>query len=204
MTTETNYCTLAYAKEVIEPEITDSGDDTRIENLIGVSSRSIDTEANRFFYQTEAGTELVVEPGASPYELYVGHDIVSLTEVAIDWDRDGTYEETWAGTDWELEPYDAALQSKPYWQVHAIGDYLFPRRGLIRPIPRIKLTGTFGWPAVPEPIQHAAAMLTIRLLKRATSPLGIAGFSPEVPVYVRNTDPDIARMVHPYRRMPIL
>ncbi len=196
------YCTLNYAKALLEPELTDPYDDGRLWDMISAASRAIDAECNRFFYQ-KTSTAIVIEPGGSVDELYLGRDLVSIDAdgLQVDADGDGTYETTWTATDFELGPLGADVTGHPYHEVRAVGDYYFPTHKTRRA--RVKITGTWGWPSVPQQIQHAAGMLAVRLLKRANSPLGIAGFSPEVPVYVRHTDPDIARFIHPLRKIGV-
>lgn len=64
----------------------------------------------------------------------------------------------------------------------------------------VDVTGTWGWPVVPEPVTQACLMLVARLAKRQHSPEGVAGFGEFGVVRVTNRlDPDIAAMLQPYR-----
>ena len=65
----------------------------------------------------------------------------------------------------------------------------------------VKVTGVWGWPAVPQAIEYATIMQSQRLFKRLDSPTGILGFGDMGAVRVtRQLDPDVAEMVNPFRR----
>ncbi len=66
----------------------------------------------------------------------------------------------------------------------------------------IKVTGQFGWPAVPAPISEATTLLASRLFKRAReAPLGVFGLGVDgTTVRISRTDPDVAAMIAPYNR----
>ncbi len=182
-------------KLAVDPPITDAFDDARLEKLLDAASRLVDDECGRWFYQTAAATELVVAP-TDKRILDPRVDIVSLSAVDVDKDGDGTYEDAWTSTQYNLEPLDAGLRSRPFETLRVTSGNWFPTGTHAR----VKLTGVFGWPAVPPPVVEATLMLAVRLWKRRGSPLGVAGFGDMGPVYVRNTDPDIAHLLAPYRK----
>jgi hypothetical protein len=66
----------------------------------------------------------------------------------------------------------------------------------------VRITGTWGWPAVPDTIHEACLLQASRLLARRDAPFGVAG-SAEVGSEVRllaKVDPDVEAMVRPYVR----
>jgi hypothetical protein len=65
----------------------------------------------------------------------------------------------------------------------------------------VRVTGTFGWPSVPDAIKQATILLSIRIFKRLDSPLAVAGFGDLGAVRVGRSDPDVMAMIAPYRRM---
>jgi hypothetical protein len=62
----------------------------------------------------------------------------------------------------------------------------------------VKITGTWGWPAVPPEIEEATRLLTIRQFRRFDSPLGVAGFGDLGAITVRSIDPDIKALIAPF------
>lgn len=61
-------------------------------------------------------------------------------------------------------------------------------------IERVRVTGRFGYPEIPSRVKRAAILLGARFLQRNPSPLGMKGEGVSA-TYVRNNDPDLARML---------
>ncbi len=189
--TGTAYATTAELK--VRIGITDATDDTVLGAVLEAVSRGIDNHCHRFFYQTAAGTVRYYTPVAA-HEVLID-DCVALTAVATDADGDRTYEDTWAATDYDLLPENAG-STDPYTYIATApdGDYRFPRvrKGL-------KLTGTWGWPAVPAPVKEACLIQAARVFKRKDAPFGIAG-SPEMgQMRIGRLDPDVLWLLDVYR-----
>ena len=108
--------------------ITGTGSDARLLALLEDVSRWIDGHCNRHFYVLETtrtfnggGLELLVP------------DLISITSLKTDENRDRVYELTWAGGDYLLYPLNAEPQQpwgRPYSRVLWI-----PRPGPRRPFP---------------------------------------------------------------------
>lgn len=155
MTITNGYSTLAELKAFGLPNAgTNAGDDAVIESMIESASREIDDICRRHFYA--ATTTRYFTPGDS--RLLFVDDISTATGLTIytDDDGDATYENTWAATDYRLEPINA-VNGWPFTMISLspLGNYSFPlvSQG-------IKITGSFGWAAVPKPI-HEACMLMV-------------------------------------------
>ena len=118
---------------------------------------------------------------------------------------DGTFDVTWAATDYQLEPLNGNLDglSWPYTRLVAVGNYTFPTPNGRNPRACVQVTSTFGFAtAVPEPVREACILQTERLLKRYDSPLGVAGFGELGAVRVsRFLDPDVQLTLEPYRKV---
>ncbi len=192
-----SYCTLAELKGSLG--ISDTTDDAELEAVISAASREIDTHLGRRFYQSAAGT--VRYYTATNSGVLLIDDCAALTAVATDPDGDRTYEDTWTATDYDLLPPNAAADDEPYttlvtaWE----GDYSMPvgvRSG-------VKLTGTWGWPAIPEPIRRACVLRSAWLFKRRDTPLGLSGSADLGLVRVGRWDPDFEKLVEVYRRMVV-
>lgn len=137
----------------------------------------------------------IYEP--SRYAMWVEiADLVSVTSVTVDTDDDGDYDETWVeGTDFVLDPANAAVEGRPYdclTLVYRTRSF-FPggQRGL-------RIEGTWGWPAVPAVVKQAAKLLAVRWLTRSRiAPLGIMAIVGEAVAAARlgKIDPDVAFMM---------
>ena len=193
MTITNGYCTLAQIKARLE--ISDFQDDSILESVVQGVSRSIDAMTGRRFFSTTADETRYYTAEFSDV-LYVD-DLLSITTLKTDDDGDRTYEDTWAATDYDLLPENAAAQSKPYTllAVSPDGDYSFPvgvRKG-------VKLTGTWGWPAVPSKIKRACVLRAAWLYARKGAPLGVAGSSDMGILRVGRWDSDYERLIAEFR-----
>jgi hypothetical protein len=90
-------------------------------------------------------------------------------------------------TSYQLMPLNAAADLEPYMMITGVS-------GIIR------ITGRFGWPALPRSIEQATGLLAARLIKRSReAPFGVAGFSLEGgAVRIAPIDPDVAALLNPY------
>lgn len=168
------YCTLAQLKASLA--ITDTTDDTQLEAAITAVSRNIDDLTGRFFYSdgtTNTAAVRYYTPN-SPTRLFVD-DFVSISEVAEDTAYARTYSTVWASTDYAYEPINNSRLSKPYTQLMAFKNYTFP----VGQPQAIRVSGVFGWSAVPEVVRQACLIQSSRVFNRNASPFGIAG-SPDL------------------------
>ncbi|HMA77619.1 MAG TPA: phage gp6-like head-tail connector protein, partial [Candidatus Paceibacterota bacterium] len=65
----------------------------------------------------------------------------------------------------------------------------------------VQVTGTFGFTSIPVAIQQATLLLTLRQYRRYDSPLGVAGFDDMGVVRVGRIDPDVQKLIAPFRRV---
>jgi hypothetical protein len=163
--------------------------DADIQRAIVAASRGIDKAFGRRYYaDADAAQVRYYSPnGGCTVDI---DDIVTLTSVLSDNDGDGTFEETWVeNTDFVLEPLNAAADSRPYetLRLHPNGSFNFS------PFPRsLKVTGKFGWAAVPEEVKVATTMIATRLVKRKReAPFGIVSFHEGDAMRLARFDPDL-------------
>lgn len=136
----------------------------------------------------------------SPCEAVV-HDIWSTTGLIIKTDDgdDGTFETTWASTDYQLEPLNQLDGDTytPWWRIRAVNGKTFPcnnRRAALQ------VTAPWGWEDVPDDVKQAALIKAARLFLRKDSPQGVAGFGDFGVVRISRTeDPDVAALLDPFR-----
>lgn len=199
MTITNGYATLPDVKHSAALNIANTDDDVLLEAVIESASRAIDNKTNRFFYAVAETRYFTAE---NPNRIFVT-DVNSTASITIytDDDGDGTYENTWASTDFSFMPENAALNGFPATFIDRSinGNYSFPVG-----VPKgVKITATFGWAAVPKPIGLACRMQAQRLYKRLSTPLGSASMSAlgEVKLQLPKIDPDIEMLIEPYRKI---
>ncbi len=166
------YCTIAELKARLT--IADTTDDTILTQVVSAVSRWIDAFCNRRFYTTAADETRYFAPGYDDL-LHCG-DLVSIASSGLKTDDDGdrTYENTWATTDYDLEPSNAALDGKPYTEIRVApnGDYSFPiaAKG-------VQIVGKFGWSSAPAQVKEACLIQCERIFKRKDAVFGVTGES---------------------------
>lgn len=189
------YCTLADVKASLR--IQDTIDDVLIENSINAASRMIDQYCNRNFYSGSAG-EIRYYKANDGYTCWID-DMQTITSVQTAATDPIVFDTTWAATDYQVLPANRWANGAwyPITAITAVENYLFP---VWAEIPLVKVTGTFGWNAVPESIKFATIIQASRLFKRLESPLGVAGVSDLGILRVGyNIDGDVAQLINPFR-----
>jgi hypothetical protein len=198
-----SYIALEQLKSTLEMSGT-SFADADLALAIGAASRAVDSTTGRRFW-LDTGTANVRYYTPSSYGELRIDDLVTLTSVAIDRTGTGTYSETWtSGTDYVLAPFNAASEqpARPY-------NSLLVRRVFSRGFPTgieqsVKVTGKFGWLAVPDDVTAATSILAAKLLRRGReAPFGIvtAGIDQGVAMRIARTDPDVYTLLSSYSRM---
>lgn len=192
----TLYASTAQIKAALR--ITDSVDDSLISMAGSAASELIDGYCGRSF-----GTATEARYFATDDALVLQVDDIATTSGLViqtsDFDPP-QWEVTWTNTDYQLEPLNGKSEGLtwPYTRVRAIGDYLWP--GLVGEV-GVKITATWGWPAVPSVISQAAVIQAARIFKRLDTPLGVTfGELGAMRVTSRQLDGDVAQLVAPYVR----
>jgi hypothetical protein len=161
------------------------------------ASRWIDDYCGRTFYAQDAVTRYYTP---RYYDMLQVDDLRTVTSLQTDEDEDGTYEFTWASTDYYLDNYDNS-ELYSLIRVRPNGAFLFPR-GARR---SVKIIGNFGPSAVPRAIAQACHLQANRFMRRKDSPFGVMG-SVELGQLktITKVDPDVQQLLAPYRRLDIL
>lgn len=195
------YATLTELKGWVGIPAADPADDATLQLALDAASGQVDAFCDRTFtvdgaptvrlYSPELGRALVVDPISSATGL----------AVATDDNGDGTYETTWTlGTDYRLDPANAAAAGRPWTRLVALGTRWFPSN---RYRPTVSVTALFGWPgAVPAQVKEATLIQAERLWKRKDAPFGVAGsveFGSELRLLAK-LDPDVESLLRPFRR----
>jgi hypothetical protein len=191
------YCTRGDLTDQLR--ITDNIDDKIIDRAVTTASRLIDGRCGRRFYADTTATARYYTPRSSTFTIV--DDISSLTGLIIKSDADvnGTWETTLTvGTDIQVGPSNALARNEPINTFRAIQQY-FPMSTVERET--LEVTAKWGWPAVPDAVAQATALLAARIFKRYDSPLGVAGFGDMGAITVRRLDPDVELLIAPFRLM---
>ncbi len=189
------YCTLNEVKAALR--LSDSIDDTLIENSVEGASRRIDGYCGRFFYKTAATAVNLFAKDS--YRLPV-NDISSTTGliVKLDSDGNGTFEQTLTlNTDYIVEPTDYAILGRPIRLINMIGGATFPMTS-VPAIPLVQVTAQWGWNTVPDDVREACVLLSIRQFARYNAALGVMAFA-DMAITVRAVDPDVRDLLLPYK-----
>ena len=188
------YCTLAQLRARLGLGSTDTASDTILSYVLEGVSREIDRYCGRFFYQTASG-QIRYYTGQTQDWLETD-DIVSVSDLSTDVTLSRTYTWQWLVTDYDLEPYNAPLEPEPapYTSIR-----ITPRSTKIfwpGENKAVRVTGVFGWPAVPSVVREAVLLQSIRLFKRKDAPFGVAG-SAEMGqmIVIPKLDPDLQLLV---------
>ncbi len=194
------YCTLADFKA--EYDIGDTGDDTIIEGDIEDVSRLIDQEVDRRFYTTNVDEERVFDAKAADH-LLPHDDILSITSLATDPDGSRSYSDVWAATDYDLAPYNAALDKEPYTEIAVTpnGNYSFP----VGVAKGVKLAGKFGYCTlanVPRVVRRACLTQTKLIYDARHSNSGIDSGASNPAARV-SLHPFVVKMLDPVRRTSV-
>jgi len=199
MTITNGYTTTAEARRYVG--LNDTIDTTDLDDVITTVSRMIDRYCRRHFFQvTEARTftpddYMILDLGAF-------NDLTTLTSIEIDEEGDGTYGKTLTAGEYQTLPVNRSVpETSPVRQVRALGDFLWPVPLIDQDrLNRVKITGVWGWSAVPAAIERACLIQIARVARRQESPLGVAGFGEFGVVRVSSQpDPDVRTLLDPYR-----
>jgi hypothetical protein len=128
------------------------GDDSTLDAQLLEATGFVSEKLGRVFNQSTAG-EVRYFTGNGTGKITID-DLVSLTQIAVDQALDGTYSTTFATSAWAvLEPYNAAIYGKPYTSLRllSVGSPTLTTWPTYERA--VRITGTWGWPAVPEVIR---------------------------------------------------
>tara|TARA_R110001606_G_C15355843_1_gene648012 strand:- start:1257 stop:1868 length:612 start_codon:yes stop_codon:yes gene_type:complete len=200
MAIENGYATLSDVKAALR--ITDTVDDSLLEISIEAASREIDGWCERFFYSTSA-TRVYL-----PTDSLTTHtdDIQTVTTLKVDTAGDGTFDQTWTTSDFQLSPLNgiAGGIETPFNTVSAVGDYLFPiyqPRNVEAQQASVQIVGVFGFASIPTAVKQACIILSMRQFSRYQSPMGVMGMGDLGMIRIGRVDPDVEKLLMPFRRM---
>jgi hypothetical protein len=168
------YCTLQELKSYMG--ISTVSNDVVLEVAINTSSRAIDQHCGRRFTKDTSATARTY-PADDPYCIEVDDFwTTSGLIVRTDEDNDGTFETTWAATDYELAPANgmvSGLTGFPYWRVRAVDSKRFP--AALKRTQVAQVTAQWGWNAVPSAVYQSCLELAKDAFKAREATSSILG-----------------------------
>lgn len=196
------YASLAELRAFVGIPVADTADDTALTLAVDSASQQVDNFCHRTFTADAMPTTRYYS--ATDY-LTLDIDPISTANglvVQTDEDGNGTFETTWTvGTDFRLDPVNAAAGAEPYTRLVGLGTRWFP---MLQYRPGVLVTASYGWPGgtAPAAVKEATLIQASRLFKRKDAPFGVAGsveFGSEMRLLAR-LDPDVESLLRPYRR----
>jgi len=193
----TNYATLAELKDLDVLNVSNIDHDDALNREIGAASRKIDEFCARHFYQ-ESGTKYYTPDRFDELKIDDIYSSTGLT-VALDSNRDATYDVSLTSSDWDLWPYNPKF-GRPYVKLimtylNGYSFYKYPKS--------VSITSSYwGWTAVPSQVNQACVMIANRLHKRNQTILGQAGASAigQLSLKIPRLDPDVQELLLPFRK----
>jgi len=192
----TNYVTTEQVRAALDIDTTD--EDT-LSLAVSSASRLVDSMCGRNFGVTTSAARYF-DP--TDYYCVSIDDAATVTAVATDDGADGTYSTSWSASDWQAQPVGgiapSGLTGWPYRAVVAVSGRTF-YKGFNRR-PTVKVTGTWGWAAVPDDVEQATLFLASEMFKAAReAPFGSAGLADFGPVTIRGNR-RVMDLLAPYKR----
>lgn len=156
--------------------IPDHGDDPIIEDAVNESCRAIDVHCGQFFY--DSGSATARSDSCKILNAYTAlvdpfHTLTGLV-IKTDDDDDGTYETTWAASDYEMIRFGGAassMLSAPYDTIRAVGSRYFPTNTRRQNV--LQVTARWGWAAFPSNVVSAARIVSLDQWKQKDVAFGV-------------------------------
>lgn len=194
----TDYATSTELKATLSLSSETFADDD-IALALTAASRAVDNVCDRRFYADADVNQVRYYSPVDGRRVFID-DLVTLTALATDPGGDGTFEETWTlNTDFVLEPLNAVADGEPFTSIR-----VHPRAVFYLPIgyPRsVKVTGKFGWAAVPEAVKMATKIVATKAFKRSReAPFGFISAG-DLAMRIAQNDPDVQFLLSGYQRV---
>lgn len=192
-----SYATLAQFKAAVG--ITDSTDDTPLQNVLDATDTLIDLYCDR---KTGFGTASETRYyTAQDYDYVLTDDLVSVTALHTDDLSNGTYSTAWTvGTDFQLTPKNYALDGFAYTGISRSNAYTknFPRDVFLG----VRVQGVFGFPSVPAAVVQAEIIQANAVWSSRTAPFSVIGSADLGGILrmSRSLHAEAALLLEPYRR----
>ena len=188
------YCTRAEVVERLRLSAPAAGSqlESSIDDAIVAATAQIDNATGRTFTQVDDVAKVF---GPRSYEMMRVPDLISVTTLKFDDDDDGTFELTIPATDYELDQV-VQRDSFPFDTLLLLNRY-FPTGRRKR---TVQITGSWGFAAIPAPINQACSLLASQLAQRPGAALfGVQSMGEMGGTHIGAVRPD-PKLIGPYTR----
>jgi hypothetical protein len=190
------YVSLEEFKDSAKIPATETTRDDLILKRIRAASRAIDDAAGRRFWLDDTATARTFSARGNVVRTEDGDlfliDDLGAAPTLVETGAGGSYS-TVAASAYETNPDNALVRGWPVTGLLRLNSS-WPKGGGYR----LRVTGRWGWPRIPDPIEQATQILAARLFKRKDSPEGVMGSSDMGFIRMARTDPDVAELIRPY------
>jgi len=160
------------------------------------ASRQIDEHCGRRFYLDDTATARTYTPKGRTVVTPDGDllliDDLGTAPTTVETGIGGTYTAV-ASTDYLTSPDNALVRQRPITGLIRANSTWPTGSGY-----RIRVTGRFGWPSIPEQVAQACLLQASRLYKRRLSPEGVFGNEEFGLMRVSRVDPDVQALLQPF------
>ena len=168
------------------------------ERALTAASNAIDDHCRRVFYRVTTGDAEERSYRALSGEYTRIDDCYELDAVTVDTNGDNSFAAWVDGTDYQTLPLNGVRHGRTGWPVdmlQAVGDTDFytGTRAVT-----VKVTGKWGWNAVPDEVVQATLIKAHRVLLRPKTPHGVAGFSGFGEIRLSREDQDVINLLEPF------
>jgi hypothetical protein len=172
------YVTLAEMKDYLKIKDVEVRYDDLLTNAIYSASRQVELLCSRQFNKTATATARIYVPTNRMWSYVDDFHTVTGLVIKTDETGDGTFETTWASTDYELYPFGGLQDGMPDWpfnEIRAAASRRFPCYRYTSRTARLEVTAQWGWVAVPDPVRMATFAIAAEQFQMKDAPLGVAG-----------------------------
>ncbi len=171
------------------------------------ASRGVERICGRRFYRDDAPNAQYFSPEPnSPWILTFDDMDLATTDglvVQVQWSNSGNYSETRVlGTDFVAQPVNQSvggIEGWPFTSLQSLSK-LWPARYSDFYLDTVKVTGTWGWPAVPDPVVRATLLLAADIYKSGEAPWGFAGLGGDFGAVRVRENTFVTSMLQPYKK----
>jgi hypothetical protein len=190
-------------KEALGIPIPDDVDDSRIDLACLAATQMIQQYCQRQFTPDDTASARIFV--AESYALTFVEDFYTTVGLIVQTDpgRGGLFDQTWAATDYQLEPLNNKNYGEdwPYHTIRSTAGLYFPQyygEALV------KVTAKWGWTSVPSAVKQAAVLQAITIFKSSDAPFGATPFADTGILRLRSAlHPTAAALVQNYRKEPV-
>lgn len=196
------YAELGAVKDALRITDSDTQDDVTLSSVIESASRAIDAYCDRYFGQLGTVAAPVNRLYRATNRRVHIDDLVTLTDIAVDYSGYADTFTSLGATTVLPQPVNAATM-QPAWPYTEL---LAKPSAVLPPPPGwVRVSGVWGWPAVPQQIVDACVLQSVRLFRSRDVPLGIIGGAADLGVMrlPGGLHPDARLLCEPYRRMAL-